>query len=88
MCVYPAAMDSMMFSPYGYGPLPPSAMAEIERKTAAALQSNDSLRKLLELDKEPKVRCVAALLLALTAPAACCQGCRPMFAGCLTPRHV
>ncbi|KAK0657420.1 hypothetical protein B0T16DRAFT_60051 [Cercophora newfieldiana] len=46
-------MDSMMFSPYGYGPLPPSAMAEIERKTAAALQSG-SLRKLLELDKKDK----------------------------------
>jgi hypothetical protein len=47
-------MDSMMFSPYGYGPLPPAAMAEIEKKTAA-LQSS-SLRKLLELDKKHKVR--------------------------------
>jgi hypothetical protein len=53
-------MDSMMFSPYGYGPLPPSAMAEIEKKTAA-LQQSSSLRKLLELDKldkKHKVRCL------------------------------
>lgn len=41
-----------MFSPYGIGPLPPSAMAEIEKKTAA-LQAN-SLRKLLEMDKLDK----------------------------------
>jgi len=43
-----------MFSPYGIGPLPPSAMAEIEKK-AAGLQSS-SLRRLLDMDKKHKVR--------------------------------
>jgi len=41
-----------MFSPYGYGPLPPSAMAEIERKTAALR----GIHRMLELDKQQKVR--------------------------------
>jgi len=43
-----------MFSPYGIGPLPPSAMVEIEKK-AAGLQSS-SLRRLLDMDKKHKVR--------------------------------
>ncbi|KAK5663693.1 hypothetical protein OQA88_4124 [Cercophora sp. LCS_1] len=47
-------MDSMMFSAYGYGPLPPSAMAEIEKKMAVALR-NSNLQKMLELEKKHKI---------------------------------
>ncbi|KAK1832822.1 hypothetical protein QBC39DRAFT_347556 [Podospora conica] len=47
---------SMMFSPYGDGPLPPTAMAELEKKLKS--KSNKQTRnflKMMELDKKPKV---------------------------------
>jgi hypothetical protein len=80
-------MDSIMFSPYGIGPLPPSAMAEIEKK-AAGLQSS-SLRRLLDMDKKHKVRgahrppvplALGRLLASLAAGS--------LFVSCLTPRNV
>lgn len=45
----------MMFSPYGDGPLPPTAMAELERKLKASKQTRNFL-KIMDLDKKPKVR--------------------------------
>ncbi|KAK0746214.1 hypothetical protein B0T18DRAFT_145980 [Schizothecium vesticola] len=45
---------SMMFSPYGDGPLPPTAMAELERKLKANKQTRNFL-KMLDLEKKPKV---------------------------------
>ncbi|KAK1755037.1 hypothetical protein QBC47DRAFT_207695 [Echria macrotheca] len=43
-------MDSIMFSPYGYGPLPPAAMAEIQKKTLALRSGN--FQAMLELGKK------------------------------------
>lgn len=45
----------MLFSPYGVGGLPKSAMAEIERRTEELLKSS-SLHRMLELEKKHKVR--------------------------------
>lgn len=44
-----------MFPASGYGPLPPSAMAEIEKRMAAAMR-NSNFQKMLELEKKHKVR--------------------------------
>lgn len=87
LCVDPAAMEgmSMMFSPYGDGPLPPTAMAELERKLKASKQTRNFL-KILDLDKKPKVRWfpMAARPPASSHTLLSCL----CLAGCLTLRAV
>ncbi|KAK0731147.1 hypothetical protein B0H67DRAFT_548962 [Lasiosphaeris hirsuta] len=46
-------MDSIMFSPYGIGPLPPSAVAEMERKMAAMRTAN--FQRMLDLEQKHKM---------------------------------
>jgi hypothetical protein len=45
----------ILFSPYGVGGMPKSAMAEIERRTEDLLKSS-SFQRMLELEKKYKVR--------------------------------
>lgn len=53
----------ILFSPYGVGALPKSAMAEIERRTEDLLKSS-SFQRMVELEKKYKVRCAPSALTA------------------------
>jgi hypothetical protein len=45
----------ILFSPYGLGGMPKSAVAEVERRTEELLRSS-SFQRMLELEKKHKVR--------------------------------
>ena len=58
----------ILFSPYGVGGLPKSALAEIERRTEDLLKSS-SFQRMIELDKKYKVCDVCHSLWPHSSPA-------------------